>query len=164
MRDRLLTAIAAVLLGVWLQTSVAAAAANITVSPSSASTGSTVTISGNVPVSGTASCDPADQVQLTSSGDLFPPDGFGPQATRDASGNFQTHYVIPATTPAGTYSIGMRCGGGNVGITATLRVGAGAALPPTGTNLIVPLTSVGVALLICGLLLTRRRGTSSRPA
>jgi hypothetical protein len=162
MRDRVVAAIAVIVLAVWLQTSVAAAASNITVSPSSANNGSTVTISGNVPVSGTASCDPTDPVQLTSTSDLFPPDGFGPQATRDASGNFQTQYVIPATTPAGTYSIGMRCGGGNVGVTATLRVaGTGAALPATGAGMLAPLTVLGVALVIFGVLLTGRRAASS---
>src|SRR5262249_33899486 len=122
MRDRVVAAFAVIVVALLMQTSVAGAAASITVSPSSASPGSTVTVSGNVPVSGTASCAPDDAAQLTSTADLFPPDGFGPQATRDASGNFQVQYVIPATTPPGSYSIGMRCGGGNVGITATLRV------------------------------------------
>jgi len=100
-------------------------------------------------------------VILTSNADLFPPDGFGPHATRDASGNFQVHYVIPATTPAGTYSIGMRCGGGNVGITTTLRVtGARTTLPATGPGSVGTLIALSAALLMLGVLLTGRRGTS----
>ena len=99
--------------------STASAAASISVDPSTASPGDSVTISGNVPTDG---CPASDAAQLTSTSDLFPPDGFGPQATRDASGNFSTNYAIPASTPLGAYGIGVRCGGGNVGISANLTV------------------------------------------
>jgi LPXTG-motif cell wall-anchored protein len=102
--------------------SAAVAAPTITVAPSSAPRGSAVTISGSVPVSGTASCASGDPVQLTSTADLFPPDGFGPQTARDASGNFNTTYTIPSTTRPATYSIGVRCGGGAIGVSATLQV------------------------------------------
>jgi hypothetical protein len=94
---------------------------SITVSPSTAAQGDTVTISGNVPITGSTSCASGDLVRLTSITDLFPPDGFGPQVPRDADGNFDTTYAIPTDTPPGTYGIGMRCGGGNVGISATLQ-------------------------------------------
>jgi hypothetical protein len=47
--------------------------------------------------------------------DLFPPDGFGPGVPSNPSGNFSMTYTIPASTPLGTYQIGMRCGGGNLG-------------------------------------------------
>jgi len=121
---------AAQLTGAWaltvvalcLHASAASAASSITVSPSSARPGSTVTISGTVPVGGPASCASGDPAQLTSTADLFPPDGLGPQTARDANGNFHTTYTIPSTARPGTYSIGVRCGGGTVGISATLQV------------------------------------------
>jgi hypothetical protein len=102
-------------------TTVAPSQPSIMVSPSTAAQGDTVTISGNVPVTGSRSCAPG-VVTLTSA-DLFAAaGGFGPQVPRDASGNFETTYTIPIDTPPGTYRIGMRCGGGNVGVTATLHV------------------------------------------
>jgi hypothetical protein len=102
-------------------TTVAPSQPSITVSPSTAAQGDTVTIAGNVPVTGSRSCAPG-AVTLTSA-DLFAAEGgFGPQVPRDANGNFETTYTIPIDTPPGTYSIGMRCGGGNVGVSATLQV------------------------------------------
>jgi hypothetical protein len=113
---------AIVIIGVLVvPASMASAAASITVNPSTVTPGDTVTISGNVPVDACTASDPA---QLTSTADLFPPDGFGPQAPRDASGDFTTTYAIPASIAPGTYSIGIRCGGGNVGVTADLQVAA----------------------------------------
>ena len=153
-----IAAAAVVVVALLAQASVADAQSAISVSPSSAPQGGTITISGNVPVSGNAPCAAGDAAQLTSSSDLFPPDGFGPQAARDATGNFQTQYVIPATTPAGNYSIGVRCGGGNVGITASLQVtGSRGPLPATGSNTIVPLVFGGIAATLLGLLLIRGR-------
>jgi hypothetical protein len=164
MRSRLVPGLAVIVFALLMQTSVAEAASGITVSPSSAHQGDTVTVSGNVPVSGTASCASGDAVQLTSTADLFPPDGFGPQATRDASGNFQVQYVIPAATPPGTYNIGVRCGGGNVGITTTLHVtSASGTLARTGSGVLVRLGLVGAASMALGLLLLRRRGAATPP-
>lgn len=97
------------------------AGASISVSPSSTPAGGTVSFSGVVPTSGTPSCEPGDAT-LTSDAALFPPDGFGPQAPRDASGAFQVNFHVPATTPAGTYSVGVRCGGANVGVSTSLTV------------------------------------------
>ncbi len=144
-------AVAVMALALCAQMSVASAAPSITVSPSSAAPASTVTIAGNVPSTGTPSC-PSDPVQLVSTAALFPGDGFGPQVTRDASGDFHTDYVIPATTPAGSYSIGLRCGGANVGITATLHVTGSTTLANTGSSIIGPLFCVGLALVTFGLL------------
>jgi len=107
-----------------LSTGSAVAQSSVTVAPSSATVGGTVAISGRVPVSGTASCPADDAAQLTSTADLFPPDGFGPQVSRDASGAFHVSYTVPATTPVGTYTIGVRCGGGNTGVAATLDITA----------------------------------------
>lgn len=92
---------------------------SIMVSPATAAQGDTVTISGNHPIAG--DCAPGD-ARLTSTAELFPPDGFGPLVPSDASGNFTMTYTIPTSTPPGTYSIGMRCGGSNIGVSATLQV------------------------------------------
>jgi hypothetical protein len=105
----------------------ASASANISVDPTTASPGDSVTIAGNVPTDG---CPADDAAQLTSTAELFPPDGFGPPAGRDASGNFSIQYAVPASTQVGTYSIGVRCGGGNVGISAELEI---VAAPVTTT-------------------------------
>lgn len=94
---------------------------SIMVLPSTAAQGDTVTISGNVPVAGSRSCTPGP-VTLTSAGLFAAAGGFGPQVPRDANGNFKSTYTVPVDTPPGTYSIGMRCGGGNVGVSATLQV------------------------------------------
>jgi hypothetical protein len=111
-------------------TPVAAAGSTITVSPSTVPAGGTVTISGSVPTTGTGSCAPGDGVTLTSTEALFPKGGFGATVPRTSSGSFSTTYVVPATTPSGSYQIGMRCGGGNVGVSATLTVtGAAGAVP-----------------------------------
>lgn len=99
----------------------------VTVSPSTAAPGDTVTFSGAV------ARDPGEcqSVTVTSTADLFPPDGFGPQAPLAADDTFRTTYAVPATAPAGSYHIGLRCGGGNVGVQATLVVAAPAGPPAT---------------------------------
>jgi len=110
---------------------VGATPASITINPSSARPGDSATIAGNVPTDG---CPASDAAQLTSTADLFPPDGFGPQASRDASGAFSTTYTIPTSTPAGSYSVGVRCGGGNVGVTDTLVVTAASTTTSSTTT------------------------------
>jgi hypothetical protein len=111
---------------------VAAAGSTISVTPSSVAAGGTVTVSGSIPTSGAGSCGAGEGVTLTATDALFPQGGFGPTAPRSASGSFSVAYQVPSSTPAGTYSIGMRCGGGNVGISATLTVTAGSAEPVPG--------------------------------
>ncbi len=111
---------------------VAAAGSTISVTPSSVAAGVTVTVSGSIPTSGAGSCPAGDGVTLTSTEALFPQGGFGPTAPRSASGSFSVTYQVPSSTPAGTYSIGMRCGGGNVGISATLTVTTATAQPVAG--------------------------------
>lgn len=105
--------------------------ATIKVSPSSAPPTATVTISGKLPFRGPQSCPAGNAIQFTSTSALFPPDGFGPTTMRAKDGNFSTPYRIPASTPPAAYSIGMRCGGGNVGIDATLTVTSTGPLKPS---------------------------------
>ena len=95
--------------------------AGIGVYPSTARSGQTVVISGFVPISGERPC-PRDGLILTSAAAMFPPDGFGPYPPRSATGDFRISYRIPTSTPPGTYGIGLRCGGGNVGVATNLQV------------------------------------------
>jgi hypothetical protein len=88
-----------------------------------------VIISGSV---STSQCAASAQVTLTSTGALFPPDGFGPMVARNASGAFSTAYTVPASTPPGSYHIGLRCAGGNVGVSAALQVTAQVIRVPSG--------------------------------
>jgi hypothetical protein len=125
---------AATLIGaVWMAAPIDAANATLSVAPATAPAGGTVTFSGSLSTTGTPSCAAGDPVTLTSSAALFPGDGFGPNAQRSGTtGSFSVTYHIPTTTPTGTYVVGMRCGGGDVGITTRLTVTAGAASPVPG--------------------------------
>ncbi len=119
---------------------------SITVSPTSTPRGGAVTIAGVVPTTGASLCPRADTAQLTST--LFP-SGLGPQVTRSATGAFTTSYTVPATATVGSYSIGIRCGGGNVGVSATLQVTAGTAttttVPSTTTTTTTTVTTTTVS-------------------
>lgn len=140
-----------------------AAKPSISVSPSTVSAGSTVHISGSIPVK---KCAASDGATVTGEAALFPPDGFGPTATRDASGDFALDYLVPTSTPAGTYSVGLRCGGGNVGVSASLTVtpvpGGGPATGAGGTTGHSTFWTVFGAgcLVLAGLALALRRRVS----
>jgi hypothetical protein len=121
----------------------AAAAGSITVSPAVVPAGGTVSIAGSV---NPADCPTIDGVTLTSIDDLFPLAGFGPTVARNSSGAFSTTYTVPATTEPGTYTIGMRCGGGNVGVGATLQVTAQVSRVPVA----VPQAGLGGASMSDG--------------
>jgi hypothetical protein len=156
---RVAGAFALTLVAAGVLASAASAASSITVSPSSAPRGSTVTISGNVPVSGTASCASGDPAQLTSTADLFPPDGLGPQAPRDAIGNFDITYTIPPAASSGAHSIGVRCGGGAVGVSATLQV----TQTPTTTGVAPTTTSSTSTTVATAQTTTAPRATTTTP-
>jgi hypothetical protein len=120
MRKSVLTGLATSGLIVALAVPAAAGpTSTISVRPKVVAAGHQVRISGSTPVS---ECPADDAAILTSTEGLFPPDGFGPVVPRDENGAFSTRYTVPTTTPAATYQIGFRCGGGNVGVFATLRV------------------------------------------
>ncbi len=139
--------------------------ASISVSPSTVSAGGTVHISGSIPVK---KCPASDGATVTGEAALFPPDGFGPTATRDSNGDFALDYAVPASTPAGTYNVGLRCGGGNVGVGASLTVTVPMGGPATGAGGTAhhPLSAWTVfgagCLLLVGLVLALRRRVASR--
>lgn len=169
---RLVVLAAVTLAGVAVDTLPAAAAAGtVTVSPSVVPAGGTVTVSGSVSV---ADCPASTPVILTDTA-LFPPDGFGPTVARNASGAFSTSYTVPASTPAGAYSVGLRCGGGNVGVSAAVRVTPQVSQVPSGAPQAglggasrsdrpsMGWIAAGVSFLLVGCLVTfglwRRRNT-----
>ena len=123
--------------------------ASISVSPSVVSAGGTVHISGSVPVN---ECPASDSATVTSEAALFPPDGFGPSAARDSNGQFELDYTVPTSTAPGTYSVGLRCGGANVGVAASLTVapsgGPATGAGGTAASSSSPWTAVGGALLL----------------
>lgn len=148
-----------------------AGAASIVATPSSAAVGSTVTVSGDVLVNGQAGCQLPGQVTLISH--AF--DGNGEFAgvgavfiTADASGHYSAAVTIKAAVQPGTYTITGRCGGGNLGVEATLTI---SGLPRTGGSL-GPLSDpeaamLGGAFVLAGALAlatTRRRHAVARAA
>jgi type 1 fimbria pilin len=139
----------------------ATSGASISVSPSAVAPGGTVHISGTVPV---ADCPRSDDATIAGDSSLFPPDGFGPSASRDAQGGFALDYSVPTTTPSGTYDVGMRCGGGNPGASARITVTAvPIGAPQTGAGGTAgrsawPRLVLGLASLsLAGLMLVLRR-------
>jgi hypothetical protein len=109
---------------VTLATATAAAASgssvSLTVSPATVHRGGTVTIRGNA-----AGCPAGDAVTIISH--AFPvkhefagvPSVF---ATVHSSGAFRTTTVIPRHRKVKRYVVTARCGGGNLGVEAHLRV------------------------------------------
>jgi type 1 fimbria pilin len=138
---------------------------SITVSPSTISPGGTVHISGSVSIQG---CPQSDDATIADSSALFPPDGFGPNVARNSNGDFATDYVVPTSTPPGTYTLTIRCGGGNVGVSARLVViGAPSGAPQTGMGgaghgSSVPWTTIGIGLLVVAIALVGFRGRLAR--
>jgi hypothetical protein len=121
-------------------------------------------ISGSIPVK---KCPASDSATVTSEASLFPPDGFGPSATRDSNGDFALDYTVPTSTAPGTYSVGLRCGGGNVGVAASLTV-APTGGPATGAGGAAASSSsfwtlmAGACFLLAGLAVALRRRVARR--
>jgi hypothetical protein len=140
---------------------------SITVSPSTVPAGGTVHISGSVSVK---ACPLLDSATVVGKAALFPPDGFGPSAARNAQGDFALDHAVPTSTPPGSYEIEVRCGGGNVGIAATLTVSAGPLGGPatggggTAHGSSTPWAIFGAGcLLLAGLLVALRRRVRRTP-
>jgi alpha-L-fucosidase len=124
-----------------LLTIVAANAASINVSPASIPAGGTVTVSGDVLApGGQAGCQLPGTVLLFSGafGDINTP----VQASAGADAKFSVSTAVPAAVAPGTYTITGRCGGGNLGVQASLVVTA-AGLPSTGSGGLLTANSAG---------------------
>ena len=130
-----------------------ASAATITVTPAAVTTSGSVTVSGDVLVNGSPGCTAGDDVTLSS--DAFAGisefAGVGAVMTPvDATGHFSAAVTLQPGVAAGVYTITGRCGGGNLGVSATLTV---TGLPTTGSSL-GPLSTteaLALALLLCAL-------------
>jgi hypothetical protein len=135
---------------------------SIFVSPSEVPAGGTVHITGSVDPQGCPTSTPAIP---TSSDDLFP-GSFGPAMARNSQGAFALDYTVPTSVPPGTYQIGLRCGGGNVGVFASLQVDpiGGPATGAGGTAHETPrlwtMFGAGCLLLAGAVVAVRRRLTS----
>jgi pyruvate/2-oxoglutarate dehydrogenase complex dihydrolipoamide acyltransferase (E2) component len=102
------------------------------VSPRSVTAGDTVTVSGWLPPAPGSEC--ATGITLLSRAFVHTDDFAGVPAVHAAvkpDGTFSATTRIPRSRAAGTYTISGRCGGGNIGASATLVVRAAAA--PTTT-------------------------------
>src|SRR6266498_1012811 len=122
-----------------------AAPVSIAVSPSSVAAGHAVVVSGSVgPDAAGSEC--ASRVTLLSRAFVHTHDFAGVPAVFAAvkpDGTFTATTPIPRSKPAGTYTITGRCGGGNLGVSATLVVRA-AASPTTTAAPTPPATSPSV--------------------
>ena len=136
-----------------------ATAATIVVSPTVVPTAGTVTVSGDVLVNGTRGCAVGDDVTLSSNAFAGLGEFAGVGAvivSVDSTGHFSKTVVLKTTVPAGNYTIAGRCGGGNLGVQATLTV---SGLPRTGASF-GPLSereafALGLVLAALGVLMTR---------
>lgn len=157
---------AAVALGAFAGPAFAVTNGSIGVSPSTVPPGGVVRISGSVSVQ---NCPSSDAATITGEAALFPPDGFGPNAARDSNGDFAVDYTVPVSTPPGTYDVGVRCGGGNVGVSAALTVSAGPVGGPAtgaggtaGGGSLAGVAVGGGLLVLAGALVALRRRLASR--
>jgi hypothetical protein len=122
-----LAAFAAAVVATLLLGAGAAVAATINVSPGTVSTGGQVTVSGDVLANGSPGCTVPGDVTLISPAfaGLGEFAGVGATtATADASGNFTTTVTLSSSVAPGTYTITGRCGGGDLGVSASLTVAA----------------------------------------
>lgn len=158
---------AAVVLGITIGTPGLVSAASINVSPGTVAPGGNVRLSGDVLAGGTPGCEVPGTVTLISDAFAGLDEFAGVGAVNlpvDATGHFDSTVTLTASVAAGSYSISGRCGGGNLGVTANIVVGALAAAGPpiaVGTWIAVgsTLVAIGLALLAIPRL---RRSTSHR--
>ena len=104
-----------------LAASASGAAPALNVTPTTVKRGSVVTVSGNVG----GGCTQGDSVTIYSRAFNHRHDFAGLPAIFarvGAGGDFSKQARIPASKRAGTYSIGGRCGGGTLGVSAKLTV------------------------------------------
>jgi hypothetical protein len=143
---------------IWL-----AAPAGAAPSPSLHVTPSTVAAGGSVQVSG--ACEPntvgfaISHAFLHDATHDFADVGAASLST-DAAGSFMVTAQIPASITPGPYDVSVRCGGGILGVSATLTVTGSGGLPtavPAGTGGLVATTIAGTEIrqeLLVGLGVT----------
>ena len=96
------------------------AAVSLTVAPASVHRGHRVIIRGNA-----GDCPAGDAVTIISRAFAHTQDFAGQPAVFAlvrSGGNFGIRPRIPSTKAAGSYSVSARCGGGNLGVSATIHV------------------------------------------
>jgi LPXTG-motif cell wall-anchored protein len=117
--------------------------------------GQTVTVSGTGAAAG-------DTVTARLNGSTI---GSG---TADSGGSFSFPATIPAGTAAGTATVNVDCGpnGGVAGVTITVSAArGGGGVATTGSNSTLPLTKLGLSLVVVGGLFvafSRRRRVANR--
>ncbi len=127
-----------------------ASAATITASPATVAPGGSVTLAGDVLVNCKAGCGTPGTVTLISPAFTGLGEFAGVGAVNlpvDASGHFHATVTLSVNAPSGTQTITGRCGGGNLGVSATLTVG----LPRTGGG-VGPLSDTALAVGAFALL------------
>ena len=144
-----------------------ASAATIVVSPTTVSTSGTVTVSGDVSAGGVLGCAVPGPVTLISNAFSGISEFAGEGAVMlpiDASGHFSSSVTLKPSVAAGTYTVTGRCGGGNLGVSATLTV---TGLPRTGAAFgplsVAEVLAIAAGLVGLGAVLVRpgrRRGTA----
>jgi hypothetical protein len=133
-----------------------ASAASIVVSPDTVGVGGTTTVSGDVLVSGQPGCAVPSQVTLISNAFAGLGEFAGQGAVTvdvDATGHFSSAVHLDSRVGLGVYDISGRCGGGNLGVSATLTV---AELAATGSSIAghdpFDVALVGLGVAAAGLL------------
>jgi len=161
---RRIFALSGIAIATLCATALPASAASIAVSPTSVTPGASVTVSGDVLVNGTRTCAAGNDVTLLSNALVGLGEFAGQGAVTvpvDATGHFTKSVTLTSSVPAGTYPITGRCGGGNLGVQATLTVGG---LPRTGASFgpftVAEMVAICIGLCAVGAVLTssgRRR-------
>jgi hypothetical protein len=161
---------AVVVVAAALAVAAPASAASIVVTPNTVAIGGTTTVSGDVLVNGQPGCAVPSQVTLISNAFAGLGEFAGEGAVTvdvDATGHFSSVVNLDSRVAAGVYDVTGRCGGGNLGVSATLTV---AELPPTGPSIAghdpfdVALLGLGVvAVGLLAVVVGRGRRVPVRP-
>ena len=119
MHRRALLGVLAASAALLAASAVAAAQGTLIASPSTVQRGATVTFSGGT-------CTAGSKAILLSN--LFPGHAYGVgaiYANVGSNGHFSRKFAVATRVPNGNYSVTARCGGGNLGVVAHVRVQGG---------------------------------------
>jgi hypothetical protein len=142
-----------------------AAPVTLQVSPSSVAAGGSVTVSGSLGPESAAGSECASGVTLLSRAFVHTQDFAGVPAVGAAvrpDGTFTATTTIPRSRAAGSYTITGRCGGGNLGVSATLVVRAPAS--PTTTPASTPPPATGPTVTPPAVPAPAVTGSPTQPA